>query len=349
MSEIRLGVVGAGEIGRITARDFARHPHASVCAVADASAERAADLAAQVGADVCTSVAELFERPDLDAVYVAVPNTFHESIACAALESGKHLMLDKPFAISLAAAENIARTAAVHDRVLFLGMNQRFEANVQRARMLAQADSFGEIYHVKAYWRRRQGIPRLGSWFTQKAVAGGGALLDIGVHVLDVALHVLGNFDPVAVSGVTFTRFGNRGLGEGGWGRSEREYADFDVDDFATALIRLNGGQVVTLEAAWALHQSQAGDHDVIIYGEDAGMAIYSDQLFRSGGNGEYQIVQGMQTPPLPFPHLSRAHHFINVLLGEEQLLVEVEQALAVQKILDAVYQSSATGREVLL
>jgi predicted dehydrogenase len=349
MSKIRLGVIGAGEIGRLTARDFSRHPDAEIVAVADLNHDRASDLAEKFSADVADHPDTLIARGDLDAVYVAVPNKFHEEVACSVLDSGKHLMLDKPFAIDLAAAQRIAAAAQASNRTLFLGMNQRFERNVQRARLLADAGTFGNIYHVKAYWRRRQGIPRMGSWFTNKDTAGGGALLDIGVHVLDVALHVLDNFSPVSVSGAAFTRFGNRGLGEGGWGRSEREYENFDVDDFATAMIRLDGGQVITLEAAWALHQPSANEHDVLIYGENAGMAIYADQLFRDGADGGYQIIQGASSPELPFPHCNRATHFINVLLGREAALVTVDQALAVQKILDAIYQSSACGREVMI
>jgi len=349
MTTIRIGVVGAGEIGRLTARDFARHASANVVAVTDVNRDRAAELADRHSATVCDSSRQLFERDDVDAVYAAVPNKFHEAVACEALNAGKHLMLDKPFAINLAAAERIVQSATANDRILFLGMNQRFERNVQRARLLSEAGAFGNIYHVKAYWRRRQGIPRMGSWFTNKETAGGGALLDIGVHVLDVALHLLDNFEPTSVSGVAFTRFGNRGLGEGGWGRSEREFETFDVDDFATALIRLEGGQVISLEAAWALHQPTGNEHDVLIYGEDAGMAVYADQLFRGGPDGEYQLIQGAATDPIPAPHCNRAHHFVNVLLGLEQQLVSVDEALAVQKILDAIYQSSATGREVVL
>ncbi len=349
MSDIRIGVVGAGSIGQLTARDFARHPDAQVVAVTDTSAERAAELASRVSASAAASVDELLARDDLDAVYVAVPNKHHEPIACAVLNSGRHLMLDKPFAIDSAAAQNIVDTAANNQRRLFLGMNQRFERNVQRARLLAQAGALGEIYHAKAYWRRRQGIPKMGSWFTHKAIAGGGALLDIGVHVLDVALHIMDNFAAKTVSGSVFTRFGNRGLGEGSWGRSEREHDVFDVDDFATAMIRLDGGQVITLEAAWALHQPSPNEHDVLLYGEDAGMAVYADQLFRSGNQGEYQIIQNLPTADIPFPHCNRAHHFINVLLEREEQLVDTAQALAVQRILDAIYQSSITGREVAL
>jgi predicted dehydrogenase len=169
------------------------------------------------------------------------------------------------------------------------------------------------------------------------------------VHVLDVALHLLGNFKPVAVSGATFTRFGNRGLGEGGWGQSEREFDTFDVDDFATALIRLEGGAVVTLEASWALHQETSNDHDVVLYGEDAGLAVYADRLFEAGPAGEYHIIQNASTPPIDFPHCSRAHHFINVLLEEESPIIDLAEALAVQRILDAIYQSATTDREVSL
>jgi len=349
MNRVRFGIVGAGEIGRLTTRDLARHAAVDVIAVADVNEARAADLAASVGATACADAASLVARDDIDAVYVAVPNAAHEALACAALTAHKHVLLEKPFATNLAAAERISAAARSADRVLMVGMNQRFERNVQRARCLAASGAFGEIYHVKAFWRRRQGIPRLGSWFTNQATAGGGALLDIGVHVLDVALHVLGNFRAESVSGATFTRFGNRGLGEASWGRSERIFDHFDVDDFATALIRLEGGTVVTLEAAWALHQQHPTDHDVVVYGEDAGMAIYSDLVFRSGEAGEYQVLQGVAAPPLPYPHLSRAHHFVNVLLGTEEPLITVDESLAVQRILDAIYASAASGREVVL
>ena len=351
MSSIRLGMIGAGQIAAFTAREFRRHPDCTISAVADPNAERAAELGAVVrAAHTYTDVDELLARDDLDAVYIAVPNAYHEALATAALNAGKHVLLDKPFALSAGAAENVISAARGNDRTLMLGMNQRFEHNVQRAKALASAGRFGDIYHVKAFWRRRAGIPRMGSWFTSRSVAGGGALLDIGVHVLDVALHLLDNFRPVSVSGATFTRFGNRGLGEGGWGRSEREFEKFDVDDFATAIIRLDGGVVLSLEAAWAMHQPSGNDHEVIVYGEQAGMSVYGNELFEPGSAaGEYRLVQNPAAPPVAYPHCSRAEHFINVLLGREQPIIDLDQALAVQRVLDGIYESAATGKETLL
>jgi predicted dehydrogenase len=350
MSSIRLGMIGAGQIAGFTAREFTSHPQCEIVAVADPSTERAEALAHRVKAlSVHDSAEDVFRRDDVDAVYIAVPNAHHEAVACAALDAGKHVLLDKPFALSSSAAENIAARAEAAGKTLMLGMNQRFERNVQRALQIVRQGRLGDIYHVKAFWRRRAGIPRLGSWFTARSVAGGGALLDIGVHVLDVALHLLGNFEPVSVSGATFTRFGNRGLGEGGWGQSEREHADFDVDDFATALIRLSNGVVVSLEAAWALHQDSGNDHDVVLYGENAGMAVYADRLFEPAENGEYHVIQNAAAPPIDYPHCSRTQHFLNVLLGEETPIIDVAQSLAVQRILDGIYESATLNREVSL
>lgn len=350
MSTIKVGLIGAGQIAALTAKDFGRHPRSRILAVADVNRERASALATQVGAEAAyTKTEDLLARDDIDAVYIAVPNAHHESLARMALAANKHVLLDKPFAIDQHAAERIIATAQSCDRHLMVGMNQRFERNVQRARNLCADGRLGEIYHVKAYWRRRAGIPRLGSWFTNKSVAGGGALLDIGVHVLDVAMHLLDDFNPVSVSGATFTRFGQRGLGEGGWGISEREFETFDVDDFATALIRMESGAVISLEAAWAMHQRTGTDHDVILHGENASLAVFADELYEAGDQSDYRILQNPHTAAIRFPHCSRVHHFINVLLGEEQPLVSLAQALAVQRVLDGIYESSVTGREIIL
>lgn len=348
MANLRFGIVGAGSISRISCREILSHPDARIVAAADTSAPRLQELAAAFAIDRCYADAHaLFADADVDAVYIAVPNVAHAALAIAALRAGKHVLLEKPFATSLAAAEGVAAVARSVDAQFMLAMNQRFGRAAQRIRALVAAGALGEIYHVKAFWRRRAGIPRIGSWFGDRSLSGGGGLLDIGVHMLDLALHTIDNFTPVTVTGVAETRFGNRGLGDGSWGSSERDRASFDADDFATAFIRLADGVSLTLDAAWAGHQESANENDVVLYGSEGGASIYGDRLFRNGAaRGEYEVVQS-PVAEVAYPHASRFHHFINVVLGREPSCVTLDQALAVQRILDAVYASSASGREV--
>lgn len=346
-----MGIIGAGAISRLACRDLAAHPRVRLAAVADPSGERRESLARRYGIGHSFATPEaLLDQAGIDAVYIAAPNLHHAPVARAALAAGKHCLLEKPFAFDHAAALGVADAAARAGKVFMVGMNQRFEPVAQKARLLVESGRLGDVYHVQAFWQRRAGIPRIGSWFGNSAIAGGGALLDIGVHMLDLALYLTGNFRPLTVTGVTGTRFGNRGLGDGTWGLSEREHGLFDVDDFATALIRLDGGVTVSLTTSWAAHQEHANSQDVVLYGTEGGTAVYADRLFRGGdAPGEYLTVQAPATGELPFPHASRFHHFVNAVLGTETPAIPVGQSLAVQRILDAIYESGRSGREVVL
>lgn len=337
-------MIGAGQIAHFTANEFTRHPQADIVAIADPSTARARELAARCGVSRTLKDAEvLIARKNVDAVYIAVPNRFHAEYALAALQAGKHVLLEKPFAMNLAEAEAVARAATKSGKVFMVGMNQRFTREVQTARDIVARGDLGEVFHAKAFWRRRSGIPRIGSWFTHKETSGGGGLLDIGVHMLDAALFLLDNFEPRGVFGATYTKFGNRGVGDGRWGRSERTDERFDVDDFATALVKLKGGVSVALESSWALHQPTADEMSVVLYGTEGTLDAYKGELYRQGNSG-YEIVQVPASTELAFAHCSRAHHFVNAILGEEEPLVTLEQSLAVQRILDGIYRSSKSG-----
>ena len=351
LSTVRFGFIGAGAIAHYAADAVNQHPHGKLVAIQDPHLERRSTFQSKHALEHAhEAVEEMLANKNVDAVYIAVPNKFHIPLTIQALEVGKHVVLEKPFAMNAAEAEQAIKLAEKKGLVLFVGMNQRYSADSQKIKKLVEDGVLGEIYHAKAIWRRRSGIPKLGTWFGNKEVAGGGSLYDIGVHMLDLCLYTIDNFEPVSVTGATYTKFGNRGLGEGGWGLSDRTDAVFDVDDFASAFIRFANGATVTLDTTWACHQATSNIDNVEIFGTEAGASVRPARLFRSDPRPpeSYEVLDDLKVP-LKMPHQERFHNFINHLRGEEELCVTTHQALVVQKILDAIAESSRTGKEVRL
>ena len=216
-------------------------------------------------------------------------------------------------------------------------------------RSLVERGDLGEVYHAKAYWNRRAGAPRFGTWFGDRKRSGGGSLLDIGVHMLDLCLSLLGTYKPLTVTGSVYTRLGNRGLGEGGWGKSDVGRKVFDVDDLASAFIRLKGGVSVLLETSWARHQADASRNDVELFGTEAGASVYPARLYRFGKKkGEYETVEP-QGVPIRHRDCDRMVNWISAILGTEEIECKPAESLVVQKIVDAIYASAKAGREVKL
>lgn len=351
LTDVRFGFIGAGQIAYYAAEAVLRHPHAELVAIQDLHLERRSTLQKKHALKFAhETVEELLSNKSVDAVYIAVPNKFHIPLAIQALEAGKHVFLEKPFAMNAAEAEKAIAVAKAAGLVLTVGMNQRFTADSQKIKQLVDEGILGDIYHAKAYWWRRAGIPKLGTWFGNREIAGGGSLYDIGVHMLDLCLYTINNFEPISVAGATYTKFGNRGLGEGGWGLSDRSEAPFDVDDFASAFIRFANGATVTLDTSWASHRAAANSENVEIYGTEGGATVRPARLFRGSAAlpATYEIVDELKVT-LKMPHQDRFHNLINHLRGEEELCVSTHQALVVQKILDGIAESSRTGKEVLL
>ena len=348
MSTIKVGIIGAGAISRDHGNSVNAYAGAEVVAIADPHRQRAKTLAKELGVKrVYLSAEALIGDPDIDAVTIAVPNTFHAPYSIAALNAGKHVSLDKPFTLNAAEAKQVIAAAKRNKKVFMLGMNWRFRPESQTVREVIKRGDIGDIYHAKATILRRTGCPKFGTWFGRKDLAGGGALLDIGVHFLDLCLFVIDNFEPVAVSGAVYTKFGHRGIGEGGWGHSTPGKHVFDVDDFGTALIKMKNGATVTLNAAWVLHMETPGRMAVEAFGTEGGASVSPPKIFRfAKQKGEYEVVEP-QGIKIPLAHCNRFHNWLDAVNGTDKPLVTLDQALAVQKILDAIYKSSETGREV--
>jgi predicted dehydrogenase len=345
---VQVGIIGAGAIAKSGYNGFTKSGQAEVAAICDMNERRLGEFATEFGIPKkYTDPNDLIADKDLDAVYVAVPNKFHAPLAKAALESGKNVILEKPFAMNLKEAQEVEAAVKASGKVFAIGMNQRFNEDSQKIKALVEDGAFGEIYHAKAYWFRRSGIPKAGTWFGNKQLSGGGCLLDIGVHMLDLALYTIGNFDAEAVSGATYSKFGSRGLGYGGWGKSDSEGLKFDVDDFATAMIKLKGGVTVALNVSWAIHQKPLNDHNVEIFGTEAGATCYPAEVFKFDPVLKTPYEIDKISAELRYPHTDRFVNFVKAILGEEEVCADVTQGIAIQKILDAIYESGTSGKEV--
>lgn len=249
-------------------------------------------------------------------------------------------------ALTAKEAAKIIETANRMKRTMMVGQNFRFNRHTQNAKMCIERGALGEIYHARCFWLRRSNIPRIGSWFTQKQFAGGGCTVDISAHMLDACLHLLGEFAPSAVSAQTYAKFGPRGLGEMDWGKSEiNPRRPFDVEDYSTAFIRLKSGRTVVLESCWAGHHPiRTREYGIDLLGTDAGLSLFPAYVCRNGPIG-YEMIELVQTK-LPYSE-DRIHHFVSCVLDGKNPLVAPEESLQLQKILDAIYVSAASGKEV--
>lgn len=291
---------------------------------------------------------ELLEQPDIDAVTIALPNYLHAQVAIEALQARKHVFLEKPMATNAKAAAKILETAKRMRCVLMVAQNFRFNRHTLIAKEMLERGQIGEVYHVRGFFLRRSAIPRIGSWFTQKQFAGGGAICDLGVHMLDTCLHLLGEFEARSVSGQVFSKLGPRGAGNGEWGKSVIDSpGTFDVDDYGTALIKLRSGRTVILEASWAAyHAPSPREYGIDLMGTTGGLSLYPARLFRDGPNGCETVDL---VSPKPAFSEDPLHHFVSSILQAKKTFSAVEEALRVQQILDAIYASASSGKEVLL
>lgn len=295
-----------------------------------------------------TDYRELLEQPDIDAVIIALPNHLHAPVAIEALKARKHVLVEKPMATNAKDAAKMIEVAKSMKRTLMVAQNFRFNRYTQLAKQIIDRGDLGELYHIRCFWLRRSGIPRIGSWFTQKSQAGGGCIYDLGVHLLDTCLHLLKEFDVATVSAQTYAKFGPRGLGETDWGRGEVDpKRPFDVEDYGVALLRMKSGRSISMEVGWACFQNQqAREYGIDMFGTIAGFSLFPAKMFRNTVDAQETIQYNASK--VPFPE-DRVHHFVQCVLDGKKMLVPPEESLKVQQVLDALYASAASGKEVRL
>lgn len=355
MSDVGVGVVGLGAMGRHHAANV-RELGAEVVAGVDVSEDARERFADEFEAAVYESREEMFEEAPVDAVVITTPNAFHADAAIDALEAGCDVMVEKPLADTLEDAERVAAAVERSPGFCMVGFHNRFTPAAVTAKSYAERGRFGDITHVEANYVRRRGIPAPGSWFTDEELAGGGALIDVGVHVIDFVLYLLNFPEVIEVSGVSRSEFGSRpdyadpeGFGAG-W---EDRGSDFKVDDSASAFFRCADGRTISLEVAWATNREPT--NEVVLRGTEAGASLEVGgddlELYETGTAGIDHHISSTVTGSLDREgHLAEAEMFLEAVeRGSPPEENTVEEALAVQRIVDAIYTSSDTGQAVSL
>ncbi len=358
-SPLRAAVIGLGWAGQQHMAAYAALPDVDLVGLAGMEAETLRELGEKFGVPPehrFSSWQDLLRHNEIDVLSIAAPTTLHRPIAIAALDAGIHVLSEKPLAENSAMAREMVVAAERNDRVLDVSFNHRRRGVVKALKQQIDDGALGSVYYVKAGWLRRQGIPTLGSWFTRRATAGGGPMMDLGVHMLDIVLHLLGEPRVVTVTAATYAEFGPRGRGGSVSTTMKTGVTDgeFDVEDLSTAFLRLAGGTTLLLECSWAQWVPEDRCY-VSVYGGDGGAEIdwipatpKRSLTVWTERDGDPQTPEVLR-PALPpdGEHVESVADFLAEVRSPSTPPVRGHAALALAEVVDACYASAAAGQEV--
>ena len=352
---LRVGIIGCGA-GVFHLEGYAEEKRAKVVALAGLDTERCQELAKRFDIpQTYGDYRELLAQDDIDAVSVVVPNNLHLPVTVAALEAGKHVIVEKPLARNAEEGELMVKAAEEHGKVLAVAFQRRHRHDVQLVREQVASGALGRIYYAKAYWLRRSGIPGWGSWFTSREAAGGGPLIDLGVHVLDMALYMMGNPPVASVSAATYAELGPQG--KGNWLGSRRRFsvdmeANYEVEDLAVAMLRLADGATIHLEASWAIYTGMTDEFGVQLFGSNGGARIHSKDYAQVGTLELYGDVGDTALDSTPRLQQRHGHggiirDFVDAILKGTPITPNGAEGLERVRLIDAIYKSAELGREI--
>lgn len=339
--KLRAGVIGLG-IGKKHVVAYTEHPAVEVVALADPNAQRRAAIAETYAVPHQFDTAEeMFAGCELDLVSIATPNRFHHPLSLAAFEAGCDVLCEKPLALHAEEAREMVQAAKAAGRRLMVNFSYRFHPHAQALKQQVDAGVLGRVYFGRSVWHRRRGIPGFGGWFGQKELAGGGPLIDLGVHRLDLALWWMGFPEPEMVVGSTYNHLGQQKAIEAG--------TTYDVEDLAAGFIRFKNGATLILEASWIGNIAEAEQMETRLWGTEGGL-VHRNIHERYEFEGEIYIERdGCQYdltphPPLP-PSGDAMHQFVEAIILEKPHPAPGEEGLLVTEILDGLYHSAASGK----
>ncbi len=352
---VRIGIIGTGGIARAHVNAYKQMPDVEilgVCDVIPGKSEAFARDAGLTGARTFDDHRSMLEL-DLDGVSVCTPNVAHHRTAVDALQAGKNVLVEKPMAVTLEQAVEMARTAKSAGRILTIGFQPRYDPNMRLVKSVVQSGKLGKVYYVEAGGGRRRGMP--GGTFIRKDLAGAGAMADIGCYSLDMALNALDYPKPLTVSAYTSNHFGSSPT-------YHREADRFEVEDFGVALVRLEGGTVLNFKISWAMHMDTLGA--TMFLGTDAGLKITPAGTgpwsgVWDGGVGSITLFHDILGHNTSSPIPVQSHHvqiffekvrdFVNAVRDGKPAPIPGEQIVRNQAVIDGILRSAAEGREVAI
>lgn len=367
MKKVRIGFIGCGGIAN--QKHFPALKQLSeqceivaFCDIIEERAEKAAKKYGAEGAQVYQDYRELLKDESIDAVHVCTPNVSHCPITVEAFKNGKHVLCEKPMAATVEDAEEMMNAWKKSGKKFTIGYQNRFRPEVLALHTACKNNDLGDIYFAKAHALRRRAVPTWGV-FPDKSKQGGGPLIDIGTHALDITLWMMNNYEPVSVMGSVYEKLGHlpeavEGNIFGPWDPEK-----YEVEDSAFGYIKMKNGATIFLEASWALNVLESKEASTTLCGTKAGAEIRSgmsfpeDQLVYAktehgllmdemiAGTGKVAYFEGNGAEPA----VMEAKTWLKAIQYNEEPMVKPEQAFVVTKILDAIYKSAASGREVIL
>jgi predicted dehydrogenase len=346
---LKVGLIGVGGIADTHMPGWRESGLTEVVAGCDLSEAALQRWGEKFGVSRLTATAaDLINDPDIDIIDICTPNNFHAPLAIAALDAGKHVICEKPLAPNPQAVRDMIAARDRSGRMLMTAQHFRFSGSARALKAEIGLGALGNVYHARAWMLRRSGVPARPG-FILKSQSGGGACIDIGVHILDLTLWMMGNPRPVSVSGVARTELAHN---KGAWGLWGEVPDEMDVEEFVSALVRFENGATLVLEVSWMLHHEPGAFEDLQmwLYGTEGGSLWPKCEIYSTNYATKQLYNRTLKvTRDVHEPHALECIEFAQAIVDGAPSPVPAEQSLQVISILDGIYRSQAAGGEVRL
>ncbi|MBT5876814.1 MAG: Gfo/Idh/MocA family oxidoreductase [Candidatus Latescibacteria bacterium] len=339
----KIGFIGGGGISRHHMKYLAEMDDVELVGVADVSEDALGLCSEQFGFSNCfTDYKDLLKIKDLQAVTVGTPNGMHHQPTLDALNAGKDVLVEKPMAMSPAEATEMVKAARKKKRLLVIGFQHRFSAAAQMLKRSIDDDQFGNVMYARCLALRRRGIPNWGV-FGRKDLQGGGALIDIGVHMIEAAHYLMGSPQPVSAFGSSYTYIGDKPSDTvSSW--PNWDYKSYNVEDLAVGMVRFDNGATLSVEASFAAHIGK-DEWTFTLMGDKGGGQFNPPMIFKDESDTMVNLSPEFLPNTDEFRHKLR--HFVDCVQTGNPSDAPGEHGLLVQQILNGIYESADTGHEV--